>query len=65
MANEQSNGIQLQHGKQQGNSANKLASKLQTQLEQPSAAQSDPADQLILDAKKELEGMTHIAFSIV
>jgi hypothetical protein len=64
MTNDQTGGIQLPHNTQE-NPAKKVASNLQNRLAQPSASQSDPADKLILDAKKELEGKSHIAFSIV
>jgi hypothetical protein len=64
MTNDQTSGIQLPHNTQE-NPAKKVASNLQNRLAQPSVPQSDPADQLILDAKKELEGKSHIAFSIV
>ena len=56
MANEQSNGINLPHGKQQGNPANKLASKLQTQLEQPSADSVDQNDIKVI-ASRELDNI--------
>jgi hypothetical protein len=65
MAHDQTNTVQLPHNNQQENPAKKVASNLQNRLQQPSVAQADPADKIILDAKKELEGMTHIAFSIV
>jgi hypothetical protein len=65
MAHDQTNTVQLPQNKQQENPAKKVASNLQNRLAQPSVAQPDSADQLILDAKKELEGRTHIAFSIV
>jgi hypothetical protein len=55
MANEQSNGIQLPHGKQE-NPAKRIASNLQTKLEQPSIDSIDQNDIKVI-ASRELDNI--------